>query len=59
MDLSEYDYKAMFSLKGKVSVVTGATGGLGKASCLALVLAGSKLMMISRDEGKLRESRRK
>jgi NAD(P)-dependent dehydrogenase (short-subunit alcohol dehydrogenase family) len=55
MDLSEYDYKAMFSLKGKVSVVTGATGGLGKASCLALVLAGSKLMMISRDEGKLRE----
>lgn len=35
----------MFSLEGKVAIVTGGTGGIGRAICLSLASAGSNLVV--------------
>ena len=40
-------------LKGKVAVVTGAAGGIGKAVCRKLAGYGMKLVLAGRNEGKL------
>ena len=40
----------MFSLEGKVSIVTGATSGIGKASAIALARQGSKVVVSGRRE---------
>lgn len=40
----------MFSLQDKVSVVTGATSGIGKATALALAKQGSKVVVSGRRE---------
>ena len=45
----------MFSVEGKVAVVTGATGALGKVLAKAYGYAGAKVMMTGRSEGKLKE----
>src|ERR1700727_3072437 len=36
-------------LEHKVAVVTGASGGLGRRLCEAMVLAGMRVAMLSRD----------
>jgi meso-butanediol dehydrogenase/(S,S)-butanediol dehydrogenase/diacetyl reductase len=41
-------------LADKVAVVTGASGGLGRRLCGAMVLAGMRVAMLSRDGGALR-----
>ena len=45
----------MFSVEGKVAVVTGATGALGKVLAKAYGYAGAKVMMTGRSEGKLKD----
>ena len=45
----------MFSVEGKVAMVTGATGALGKVLAKAYGYAGAKVMMTGRSEGKLKE----
>jgi meso-butanediol dehydrogenase/(S,S)-butanediol dehydrogenase/diacetyl reductase len=41
-------------LNNKVAVVTGASGGLGRRLCEAMLLGGMRVAMLSRDESALR-----
>ncbi len=43
----------MFSLKGKVAIVTGATGALGSAIAMGYGYVGAKLVVSARSEAKL------
>ena len=45
----------MFSLKGKVAVVTGASSGLGKQMALAFARQGADLAILARRVEKLEE----
>jgi NAD(P)-dependent dehydrogenase (short-subunit alcohol dehydrogenase family) len=40
---------SLFDLRGKVALVTGATGGLGQAICAALRAHGAKVLVSDRD----------
>jgi NAD(P)-dependent dehydrogenase (short-subunit alcohol dehydrogenase family) len=40
-------------MSGKTVLITGATGGLGKATASALARLGAKVIIVGRDEGKL------
>ncbi len=48
---------AMFSLHGKVGLVTGATRGIGLALALALGRAGAAVVLLGREAGDLRAAR--
>jgi 3-oxoacyl-[acyl-carrier protein] reductase len=45
----------MFSLKDKVALITGASQGIGRATALALVVAGAKVAVAARQTTKLDE----
>jgi 3-oxoacyl-[acyl-carrier protein] reductase len=45
----------MFSLKEKTALVTGASQGIGRATALALALAGARVALAARNEAKLAE----
>jgi NAD(P)-dependent dehydrogenase (short-subunit alcohol dehydrogenase family) len=49
--------KHMGQLEGKVGLVTGASGGLGKSIALALAEAGANVVIASRSEKRLEEVR--
>ena len=47
------NYKNLFSLKGKISLVTGATGHLGSAMSQGLAAYGSHVILVGRNKEKL------
>lgn len=49
------DTKKLFDLSGRVAVVTGGAGGIGKALALGLADAGADVVVVSRNLGKLQE----
>lgn len=49
------DTAAPGPLTGRVAVVFGATGWIGRAICADLVRAGASIVMVGRDGGRLRE----
>ena len=52
-NITKMKYKNLFSLKNKVSVITGATGILGKEFSIALAEYGSDLALIDIDKASL------
>lgn len=52
--LGEYKTENLFSVKGKVAVITGATGGFGRAAALGLAQAGAKIVATGRSEATLK-----
>lgn len=52
------NYKNLFSLKGKISLVTGATGHLGSAMSQGLAAHGSHVILVGRNKEKLEAFRK-
>lgn len=44
----------MSKLKGKVAIITGGSGGIGAATARAFIEQGARVMLVDRDEAKLR-----
>jgi gluconate 5-dehydrogenase len=51
MEFTERSVTELFSLHGRVAIVTGACGGLGSAMSRGLAEAGARLVVTSRDGG--------
>lgn len=51
--MDKNEFASLFDLTGKTAIVTGASGGLGKALSAGLVLAGASVMLTGRTEKKL------
>ncbi|GAA1805657.1 SDR family oxidoreductase [Planosporangium flavigriseum] len=48
----------LFSLQGRVAVVTGGNSGIGRTIAEALALAGAGVVLLARDEARLRDAAR-
>ena len=49
----------MFSLKGKVAIITGGNGGIGKEIARAFAGMGADIVIAARDEQKTADAERK
>jgi NAD(P)-dependent dehydrogenase (short-subunit alcohol dehydrogenase family) len=49
-------YQDLFNLEGKAAVITGASGGIGKAIALALAAHGAEVLVAGRNPDKTREA---
>ena len=45
--------KELFSLEGRVAVVTGGSSGIGEAMASALAFAGARVVIVARDPTRL------
>ena len=52
--MEKKDLDTIFNVKGKVALITGATGGFGCAAAMGLALAGVKVMATGRTDEKLK-----
>lgn len=52
--MKNLDINKLFSVKNKVAVITGATGGFGRAASIGLAQAGAKIVVTGRSESKLK-----
>lgn len=52
--MKKKDIKDLFEVNGKVALITGATGGLGRALSIGLAMAGVKVMATGRSEKTLK-----
>ncbi|MGH3163991.1 MAG: SDR family NAD(P)-dependent oxidoreductase, partial [Streptosporangiaceae bacterium] len=46
----------LFSLDGRVAVITGGSSGIGAGIAAALARAGARVVLVARDAGRLEES---
>ncbi len=46
----------LFSLEGKVAVVTGASSGIGRAMAVILAEAGASVVLVARREAELQKA---
>jgi NAD(P)-dependent dehydrogenase (short-subunit alcohol dehydrogenase family) len=53
--MSDY-LRELFSLEGRVAVVTGGSSGIGQAMASALARAGAQVVLVARDPHRLEES---
>lgn len=56
MDMTNHDSDDAFSLKGKVSLVTGGSMGIGLGIAEALARAGSDVVIVARNEDRLNKA---
>ncbi len=52
MTIDKNFINTLFNVKGKVAIITGATGSLGKAICFGYGFAGMKIMVTGRNDDK-------
>ena len=52
--MEKQEVQNLFDVTGKVAVITGATGGLGRAVSIGLAMAGVKVMVTGRSEETLK-----
>ena len=46
----------LFSLDGRIAVVTGGSSGIGAGMAAALARAGARVVLVARDAGRLEEA---
>src|SRR6476661_3212367 len=54
--VKEPTIQQLFSLRGKIALITGACGHLGSAMARGLAEAGASVILTSRDESKAKEA---
>ncbi len=50
--MSDY-LSELFSLAGRVAIVTGGSSGIGQGMAAALARAGAQVVLVARDTGRL------